>query len=83
MGVFPSPPPSTKVVSVNMISMIGYSPKGKEVVDSSSLCPYEEFYDALQYTFDVHYDGIHLVASNSYHFPYWLEPSLPTLDYLS
>ena len=29
MGVFPSTPPRTKVAIVNMICMIGYSPKGK------------------------------------------------------
>ena len=29
MGVFPSTPPSTEVVTVNMISITGYSSKGK------------------------------------------------------
>ena len=28
-------------------------------------------------------DDLHLVASDPYHLPYWLEPSLPTLNYLS
>ena len=40
-------------------------------------------YDAVQSIFDDHIDELHLVASNPYHLPYWLEPSLPTLDYLS
>ena len=69
MGVFPSPPPSTKVVTMNMISMIGYSPKGKEVVESSSLGSYEALYDAMHSVFDVHYDDLHLVASDPYHLP--------------
>ena len=77
MGVFPSPPPSTKVVTVNMISMIGYSPKGKEVVDSSSLGPYEALYDVVQFSLNDHYDDLHLVASDPYHLPYWIESSLP------
>ena len=83
MGVFPSPPPSTEVAIVNMISMTGYSSKGKEVVDSSSLGPYEVLYDVVQSASDVQPDDLHLVASNPYHFPYWLEPFLPTLDYLT
>ena len=28
-------------------------------------------------------DDLHLVASDPYHLPYWLEPSLPILDDLS
>ena len=50
---------------------------------SSSLGPYEEVYDAVQSASDIHSDDLHLVASYPYHLPYWLEPSLPTLDYLS
>ena len=53
MGVFPSAPPSTKVATVNNISTTGYSPKGKEVVESSSLGPYEELYDVVQSASDV------------------------------
>ena len=53
-----------------MISMIGYSPKGKEVVDSSSLGPYEALYDVFQSNFDVQPNDLHLVASDPYHFPY-------------
>ena len=41
MGVFPSPPPSIEVVTINMISTTSYSTKGKEIVKSSSLGPHE------------------------------------------
>ena len=47
MGVFPSTPPSTEVETVNMISMTNHNPRGKEVVDSSSLFPYEALYDVI------------------------------------
>ena len=40
-------------------------------------------YDTIQTCSDDHTDDIHLVALNPYHLPYWLEPSLPILDYLS
>ena len=83
MGVFPSAPPSMEVATMNMISTTGYSTKGKEVVESSSLGPYEALYDAVQSAYDVYSDDLHLVASDPYHLPYWIEPSLPTLDYLS
>ena len=48
MGVFPSATPSTEVAIVNMISTTGYSPKGKQIVESSSLGPYEVLYDVVQ-----------------------------------
>ena len=50
LGVFPSTPPSTKVATMNMISMTDYSTKGKEVVESSSLGPYEALYDVVQFS---------------------------------
>ena len=40
-------------------------------------------YNIIQTLSDDHTDEIHLVASDPYHLPYWLEPSLPILDYLS
>ena len=40
-------------------------------------------YDTIQTLSDDHIDDLHLVASDPYHLPYWLEPSLPILDYLS
>ena len=39
-------------------------------------------YDVVQSISDDHIDDLHLVASDPYPLPYWLEPSLPTLDYL-
>ena len=66
-----------------MISMTDHSPRGKEVVDSSSLGPYKALYNAIQSISNFHSDDIHLMALDPYHLTYWLEPSLPTLDYLS
>ena len=66
-----------------MISSFNYDPKGKQVVETSSLSPHEAVYDAIQSISDVPTDDLHLVVSDPYHLPYWLEPSLPTLDYLS
>ena len=40
MGVFPSTPSSTKKTTVNMISSFNYDPKGKQVVETSSLSPH-------------------------------------------
>ena len=40
-------------------------------------------YDTIQTCSDDHTNDIHLVALDPYHLPYWLEPSLPILDYLS
>ena len=37
----------------------------------------------FKHFFDDHTDDLHLVALDPYHLLYWLEPSLPTLDYLS
>ena len=79
MGMFSLAPPSTKVATVNMISTIRYNPKGKEVVESSSLGPFEALYDVVQSIFDVHTDDLHLVASDPYQLPYWLKPSLSIL----
>ena len=43
----------------------------------------KHFNDVVQYASNVHYDDLHLVALDPYHLPYWLEPSLRVLDYLS
>ena len=40
-------------------------------------------YDAIQSVFDVHYVDHHLVESDPYHLPYWLDSPLHTLDYIS
>ena len=47
------------------------------------LTPCEEMYNTIQTLFDDHTDDLHLVASDPYYLPYWLEPSLPILDYIS
>ena len=83
MGIFPSTPPSTDTATVDMITSFDYDPKGKQVVESTSLSPHEAMYDTIQTFFDDHTNDLHLVASNPYHLSYWLEPSLPVLDYLS
>ena len=83
MRIFPSTPPSTDIAIVHMITSFDYEPKGKHVVESTSLSPHEAMYDTIQTFFDDHTDDPHLVASDPYHLPYWLEPSLPVLDYLS
>ena len=51
--------------------------------ENKLLSPHEEMYNIIQTLFDDHTDELHLVASDPYHLPYWLEPSLPILDYLS
>ena len=83
MGIFPSTPPSTDTATIHMIASFDYEPKVKHVVDSTSLSPHESMYDTIQTFSDDHTDDLHLVASDPYHLPYWLEPSLPILDYLS
>ena len=66
-----------------MISTTSYNTKRKEIVESSSLGPYEAMYDVIQSISDDRVDDLHLMASNPYHLPYLLEPSLPTLYYLT
>ena len=62
MGAFPSAPPNTETTTINMISSFGYDPKGKEVVESTSLSPHEAMYNVIQTLSDDHTDGLHLVA---------------------
>ena len=86
MGVFPSTysPPSTKLTMVNMISSTTENlSKGKEIAPIPSLSLNEAMYDAIQTISDAYIDDHHLVASDPYHLPYWLDSPLPTLDYLS
>ena len=70
MGIFPSTPPSTDTVTVHMIASFDYEPKGKNVVDSTSLSPREAMYDTIQTFFNDHTDDLHLVALDPYHLPY-------------
>ena len=81
MGIFSSNPPNTETVTVNMISL--FDPKRKQIVGSTSLSLHEATYNVNQTLSDDHTNDLHLVASDLYHLPYQLEPSLPILDYLS
>ena len=83
MEIFPSTPPSTDTVKIHMIASFDFEPQGTNVVEPTSLIPHEAMYDTIQTFFDDHFDDLHLVASDPYHLPSWLEPSLPVLDYLS
>ena len=83
MGILSSTPPNTDMVTVNMILSFDYDPKGKQIVESTSLSPHEEMHNIIQTLSDDHTNELHLVASDPYHLPYWLEPSLLILDYLS
>ena len=69
MGIFPSTPPSMDTMTVHMIASFDYEPKGKHVVESTSLSSHEALYDAIQTFFDDHTDDLHLVASDPYHLP--------------
>ena len=68
--IFPSTPPSTDTVTVHMITSFDYEPKGKHVVESTSLSSHEALYDAIQTLSDDRIDDLHLVASDPYHLPY-------------
>ena len=66
-----------------MISSFDYDPKGKQIVDSTLLSQHETMYNVIQTLSDDHTNDLHLVDLDPCHLPYWLEPSLPILDYLS
>ena len=83
MGIFLFTPPNTDTATVNMIASFDSEPKGKQIVESTSLIPHEEMYNIIQTLSNDHTNELHLVTSDPYHLPYWLEPSLPILDYLS
>ena len=70
MGIFPSTPPNTNAMTVNMIVSFYCEPKGKQIVESTSLSPHEEMYNVIQTLSDDHTDELHLVASDPYHLPY-------------
>ena len=60
MGIFPPTPPSTDTVTVHMIASFDYEPKGKQVVESTSLSSHEALYDTIQTFFNDHTDELHL-----------------------
>ena len=70
MGIFLSTPPNIDTATINMISSFDYDPKGKKIIDSTSLSPHEEMYNVIQTLSDDHTDELHLVASDPYHLPY-------------
>ena len=70
MGIFPSTPSNTDTVTIHIFASFDYEPKGKQVVESTSLSSHEALYEAIQSFFDDHMDDLHLVASNPYHLPY-------------
>ena len=83
MGIFPSTPPSMDTATIHMITQFDIEPLSTNVVDSTLLILHEAMYDTIQTCSDDHTNDIHLVALDPYHLLYWLEPSLPVLDYLS
>ena len=71
MGIFPSTAPNTDSTIVHMIASFDCEPKGKQIVESTSLSPHEEVYTTIQTLFDDHTDDLHLVASDpNCHLPY-------------
>ena len=57
---------------VNMTFWFDYDPKGKQIVDSTSLSPHEAMYNFIQTLSDDHTNDLDLVTSDPYHLPYWL-----------
>ena len=64
MGIFPSTPPSTDTATINMIASFDYEPKGKNVVESTSLSPHEAMYDTIQTFSDDHTNDLLLRPGN-------------------
>ena len=48
MKIFPSTPPNTDTTTVNMIASFDHDPKGKQIVESTSLILHEEMYNIIQ-----------------------------------
>ena len=70
MGIFPSTPPNMDFTTLHMIASFDCEPKGKQVVESTSLISHEAMYDTIQTLSDDHTDDLNLVASDPYHLPY-------------
>ena len=62
MGIFPSTPPNKDTTTVHMIASFYCEPKGKQVVDSTSLSSHEALCDTIQTFSDDHTDDLHMVA---------------------
>ena len=69
---------------MNMISASRYDTldNGKSILDSTSLSHFKEMYQAIQSTSHPTINDHLLVALDTYHLPYWLRTSPPSLDYL-
>ena len=82
MGFFPlsNHPPASQTTSINMMST-SIIDKGKYIVESASLTPFKEVYNAIQSTSDPTINDHLLVASDCYHLPYWLD--IPPISRLS
>ena len=74
MGIFSlsNPPLDLQEAFVNMISTSTID-KGKSIVDSTSMSPFEEMYHAIQTTIYPIINDHLLVSSDPYHLLYWLE----------
>ena len=70
MGIFPSTPPNTDIVIVNMIASFDCDPKGKQIVEPTSLTMHEEMYNIIQTLSNDHTIDLHSVTSDPYHLPY-------------
>ena len=70
IGIFLSNPPNIETTMVNMIYSFDYDPKGKQIVESTSLSLHEEMYNFIQTLSNDHTNELHLVASDPYHLPY-------------
>jgi hypothetical protein len=97
MGTFPTPlPPTTQHIStINMILTMAYQslessdpwlvPSPLEfdpLGDAMPLSPAEASYDAIQYA-SLSLDDQHLLASNTYSLPSWLNSLSSAFDYIS
>ena len=58
MGIFPSTLPNIDTMMVNMIVSFDYDPKGKQIVDSTSLSMHEEMYKVIPTLSDDHTDDL-------------------------
>ena len=78
MGIFllSNPPLVSQSASVNTIST-SIVDKGKSIVESTSMNPFEDMYQAIQTTSDPTINDHLFVASNPYHLPYWIDPPCP------
>ena len=76
MEVYPSCsfPPITQISTMSMISStIRDMSKGKEIVQTPYLSPPKSLYHAIQFASNAYVNDHHLVVSDPYHLPYWVD----------